>query len=219
MPEAERTPPDVYPPFGLAPNLLPESTYPMKSTSVVPKIAVPAITLLLGGASLLFASPAFAEEDPTSSDTFVAPVDEGVCEDLDTGHLYPVDTVAELEIFAPEGELISGYCVKAGSIVQGDGPEFYAVDPPQQSVTISHKSGKDISHYSVSYVPEPTPTPTPEPTPEPTPTPTEPPAGGGDGGAELAETGFDAGWLPFVGIGALALGAALVVPRLGATRR
>ncbi|UUZ59187.1 hypothetical protein [Nocardioides sp. B-3] len=45
---------------------------------------------------------------------------EGVC----TGtHLEPDNqTTKSLTFTAPEGQLISGYCVKAGSIKQGDGP-------------------------------------------------------------------------------------------------
>jgi hypothetical protein len=71
---------------------------------------------------------------------------------------------------APEGYLISEYCVKAGSIEQGDGPEYVTVDPPASSVTISHSSGKAISHYSLTLVQIPTPTEVP-----PTVTPTDVP--------------------------------------------
>jgi hypothetical protein len=81
-------------------------------------------------------------------------------------------------VTAPEGFLIAGYCVKAGSDNQGDGPVDVVVDPPMAKVTITHPSGKGISHYVLVLVPVPEPTPTPtEPTPtptEPTPTPTEP---------------------------------------------
>lgn len=72
---------------------------------------------------------------------------------------------------APDGMLVSGYCVKAGSVQQGNGPEYTVVDPPAKTVTIAHSSGKDISHYSVTLVPEET-----EPTDTPiTDTPTEQP--------------------------------------------
>jgi hypothetical protein len=73
---------------------------------------------------------------------------------------------------APEGYLISEYCVKAGSAEQGDGPEYVTVDPPASSVTISHSSGKAISHYSLTLVQIPTVTPTDVP---PTVTPTHTP--------------------------------------------
>ena len=53
-----------------------------------------------------------------------------------------------LTITAPDGYVITGYCVKAGSAKQGNGPESYVVDPPVTSVVISHSSGKGISHYS-----------------------------------------------------------------------
>ena len=85
---------------------------------------------------------------------------------------------ASLTLTAPEGKLISGYCVKAGSANQGLGPEFYTVDPPAKSVTISHSSGKDISHYSLTFVDEQTPptetTPTDTTPTETTPTETTP---------------------------------------------
>ena len=53
-----------------------------------------------------------------------------------------------LTIVAPDGFVITGYCVKAGSAKQGDGAEPYVLDPPATSVVISHSSGKGISHYS-----------------------------------------------------------------------
>ncbi len=104
----------------------------------------------------------------------------GVCSGT---HLYPADDdTKSIEVTAPDGQLISGYCVKAGSIKQGDGPEYVVVDPPVKTVTISHSSGKDISHYTVTFVDEPdgtTTTTTPDGTttttvPETT-TTTEPP--------------------------------------------
>jgi hypothetical protein len=52
-----------------------------------------------------------------------------------------------LTITAPDGFVITGYCVKAGSAKQGNGPESYVVDAAT-SVVISHSSGKGISHYS-----------------------------------------------------------------------
>lgn len=182
----------------------------MKIKSVVPIAAV-----LIGGASLFFAAPAFAEEGGT--DETLSAVVEAVCEEGNSGKIDLGGGNVTYEITADEGYVITAYCVKAGSAEQGDGPEYYEVDPPQESVVIEHSTGKEISHYS--FTQELIPTPTPTPTPEPTPTPSDPPPGGGDGGAKLAETGFEAGWLPLVGIGALALGAALVVPRLVAKRR
>ncbi|UUZ59181.1 hypothetical protein [Nocardioides sp. B-3] len=60
--------------------------------------------------------------------------------------------------------------MKAGSAQQGNGPVNVVVDPPAASVTITHPSGKDISHYTVTLVPTPTPTPTPSLSATPTPT-------------------------------------------------
>jgi hypothetical protein len=77
--------------------------------------------------------------------------DEKVCLEFDTGH--KTDAVGgSMTIYAPEGKLIAEVCVKAGSENQGDGPEYTKYEPPVASVTISHPSKKDISHYSVRYV-------------------------------------------------------------------
>ena len=78
--------------------------------------------------------------------------DGQVCPNNDTGHISA--STPSVTVSAPDGKLISGYCVKAGSANQGLGPEFVTVDPPQKTVTITHSSGKDISHYSLSYVDE-----------------------------------------------------------------
>jgi hypothetical protein len=50
--------------------------------------------------------------------------------------------------------VITGYCVKAGSINQGDGPVYYD-GLNLTSLVISHPTGKAVSHYSVSYGPAP----------------------------------------------------------------
>lgn len=74
-------------------------------------------------------------------------------------------------VTAPDGYLISGYCVKAGSVKNGAGPETVTVDPPVAEVTISHSSGKAVSHYTlVTVAAEPTPTEPPAPAEEPAPT-------------------------------------------------
>lgn len=79
-----------------------------------------------------------------------ASTNPGVCAGT---HLFPPnDHTKSITVTAPEGKLISGYCVKAGSIKQGNGPFYDTVDPPSKSETISHPSGKDISHYTVTYV-------------------------------------------------------------------
>lgn len=85
-----------------------------------------------------------------------------------------------LEVTAEPGYLITGYCVKAGSDKQGDGPVDVVVDPPAATVTISHPSGKAISHYTlVTIKAEPTPEPSPsEPSQEPTVVPSGEPSEG-----------------------------------------
>ena len=174
-----------------------------------------AALLLTGGAVVFSAAPAYAEE----------PVNEGVCAGLDSGKIDVEGDVKVITITAPEGYLITGYCVKAGSIKQGNGPEYVELETPVESIDIDHSSGKDISHYSFSYT-EKTHTTPPTTT---TPVHTDP-AGGGDGGGkhseapkgggeQLAETGFDNGWLLFAGLGAMALGGAIAAPRIAAAKR
>jgi hypothetical protein len=88
-----------------------------------------------------------------------------------------VDVVGDhktVEVTAEPGYLITGYCVKAGpggkagSSNEDLGPVDVVVDPPSATVTISHPSGKDVSHYTLVTVKVgSTPTPT-EPGEEPT---------------------------------------------------
>lgn len=102
------------------------------------------IVLALIAGSVCFAGSMVA------ADGTVATADNGqVCSGLDSGKQNgePPDPVV-----APEGKLIDSYCVKAGSANQGDGPVYVTVSPPKESVTLTYPGGKDISHWSVSYV-------------------------------------------------------------------
>lgn len=72
---------------------------------------------------------------------------------------------SSVTVTAPEGQLITGYCVKAGSEASGDGPVYVTLDEPVSEVTITYPSGKDISHYIVFYTAAPVETTT---TPAPT---------------------------------------------------
>lgn len=128
------------------------------------------------GAAALLALGLYATVSAVASASPVVTAVEDVCPE--DGKVEPGGSQQSITVTAPEGQVITGYCVKAGSAQQGDGPEYTYFDPPVTEVTITHSSGKDISHYTVFYAPAPTPTPTPtEPSPtptEPSPTPTEP---------------------------------------------
>ena len=113
-----------------------------------------AAAMLAGGFALISSAPAAASE---------------VCGPLDSGKIDTSGDPATVTVTAPEGKLIDGYCVKAGSSKQGDGPVYVDVDPPVKTITFGHPSGKDVSHYSVSY------TDAPPPTTSTTTTTTEPP--------------------------------------------
>ncbi|WP_434992934.1 excalibur calcium-binding domain-containing protein [Arthrobacter sp. Ld5] len=95
--------------------------------------------------------------------------DRQVCGEGTSGKIDVSGGQTAIVVTAPEGQLIASYCVKAGSSKQGEGPQNVELVPPVSQVTISHASGKDISHYSYTLVPAPvvvTPevpeTPTPE---------------------------------------------------------
>ncbi|PRZ06469.1 hypothetical protein BCE75_10690 [Isoptericola sp. CG 20/1183] len=100
---------------------------------------------------------------------------DNVCPDMDVAKT-DVDGEREtITLTAPEGKLISAYCVKAGSAQQGDGPKIVTLDEPVAEVTISYVAGgkcKAISHYAVAYVDAGTPTDVPDESTDPTPKPT-----------------------------------------------
>ena len=120
--------------------------------------------LAIGGALLAAVTVTAAAATASTNDQ--------VCPDLTTGHLDGGDET-EITITAPEGTLIVSYCVKAGSAEQEEGPEIVVLPEGVESITISHSSGKEISHYSYEYLPilEPT-------TTRPSPPPPPPPPGG-----------------------------------------
>lgn len=96
--------------------------------------------------------------------------DGNVCPPGDSGKIDVPGDQLSVTVTAPAGFLISGYCVKAGSVQGGTGgPVFVVVNPPQKTVTITYPGGKAVSHYSVTYVPV-----TPPTTPPPS-TTTKPP--------------------------------------------
>lgn len=90
------------------------------------------------------------------------PPHDGVCTALDSGKIDVSGSHETLTVEAPDGFLIDGYCVKAGSINQGLGPEYFTLTTPVAELTFGHSSGKDISHYSLSFTPVPIVQPTPE---------------------------------------------------------
>ena len=131
----------------------------MRKTTVLGATALLVAGLMVPSAAA-FAAPVAVAPVATTGDA-TCPKDGKV--DVEGDH-------TTLVVTAPDGYLIIGYCVKAGSAKQGLGPEFVEVDPPATQVTISHSSGKDISHYTLETVEAES---TPEPT-EPGTEPTEP---------------------------------------------
>jgi hypothetical protein len=90
---------------------------------------------------------------------FVSPAqatdaNDQVCEGLDSGKIDTDNSPATVTVTAPDGYFIDEYCVKAGSIENGNGPVYMPVDPPVKTLTFDYPGGKAISHYSVGYVAE-----------------------------------------------------------------
>jgi hypothetical protein len=100
---------------------------------------------------------------------------EATCPPLDTGHLTDANDQTSVTITAPEGQVIVQVCLKAGSAEQGLGPEFFNFDPGVTTITLSHSSGKEISHYSVDFADAPPPPPNGPPPNGTTPTTTAAP--------------------------------------------
>lgn len=111
------------------------------------------------GAAVLLALGLYATASVMASAVPIAPAEAGVCPA--EGEVEVSGEQTSVTVTAPAGMVITGYCVKAGSVRQGNGPVFVTLDEPATTVTITHVSGKAISHYSVFYEPTPTPTPTP----------------------------------------------------------
>jgi hypothetical protein len=116
---------------------------------------------------------------------------EQACPGLSTGQIDAKDAPS-VTYTAPEGQLITAYCVKAGSENQGDGPVIVQVDPPQSSITFSYPGRDAVSHYSIQLTSVTTTTaaPTTFPTPNTFGVPggdttTTQPGGGGGGGTGM----------------------------------
>ncbi len=111
-----------------------------------------AAATLLGGLALT-STPASAIDDEV--DQIAVVPDDRVC-DQPPAHQPPVpSTTKTMLLIAPEGKVIVATCVKAGSAIQGEGPDYKTYGEGVASVTISHPSGKDISHYTVTYADKP----------------------------------------------------------------
>lgn len=76
-----------------------------------------------------------------------------VCPDMDLAKTDVKGEAGTLTLTAPEGELISAYCLKSGS---GDlGPKLVVLDEPVAEIVVAYPAGgkaKAISHYAVEYV-------------------------------------------------------------------
>lgn len=97
-----------------------------------------------------------------------------VCPDMDEPRTNTTGDPETIELVAPEGKLISAYCLKSGSDNADLGPKIVELDVPVDRLTVAYPTGgtcKAISHYAVTYVDAgvvaSTPPSTPAETPEP----------------------------------------------------
>lgn len=140
--------------------------------------ALGAVALLAVG---LGAAPAAAAPVATDTSEYV---DANTCKDVpEFADVLKVDTDDEpmsVTVDAPEGQVITKYCVKAASTKNGGGPLVVTLDEPAESVTIGYKDqyGKDraISHYCVITTDVPTPDPSDDPSVDPSDDPSTDPS-------------------------------------------
>jgi hypothetical protein len=107
-----------------------------------------------------------------------------VCAPLDSGKIDTRRDPMTVHVVAPAGKVIVGYCVKAGSVNQGEGPRYYDIEPGVSAFDVAYIANpkRAVSHYSLSFAPAGTPTASAAPattapaTPTATPTVTAPPA-------------------------------------------
>jgi hypothetical protein len=82
--------------------------------------------------------------------TVSAPVVEAntlVCAEGDSGKIDTTNEPKTVTVTAPDGKLISGYCVKAGTEALS-----FVVEPPVKTLVIDHPNKDSVSHYSLTYV-------------------------------------------------------------------
>lgn len=77
--------------------------------------------------------------------------DGKVCLPLDSGKIDTTGDPQTVTVHAPEGKVLTGYCVKAGSALQGDGPVYVTLEETTDVLVIRHPSGKAVSHYALTY--------------------------------------------------------------------
>lgn len=85
------------------------------------------------------------------SGSATASTDGQVCSALTSGKIDTKGDPQTVTISAPPGQEITGYCVKAGSAQQGDGPAYFTLGEPVSNLTFGHPSRKAVSHYSFTY--------------------------------------------------------------------
>ena len=141
-----------------------------------------AAAVLVGGAVLALGVPIVSIQAGSGSPN------EQVCPNFSTGQIEANDAPS-VTYTAPEGQLITAYCVKAASENQGDGPVIVQVNPPRSSITFSYPDRDAVAHYSIQLTSVSTTTaaPTNFPTPNTFGAPggdttTTQPGGGGGGG-------------------------------------
>jgi hypothetical protein len=74
------------------------------------------------------------------------PAEGQICPGFDSGKIDVTEDVTSIRIDAPEGQLITAVCVKAGPTA-----EITTFDPGRTFVILEHSTLKDISHYSVQF--------------------------------------------------------------------
>lgn len=142
----------------------PTTTRPRRTTALAGGLST---LLALGTVTAFTAGTATAQGQPDR---------DQVCAPLSSTKIDTTGDPMTVVLTAPAGMLITDYCVKGGSINQGDGPQYVTLDSPLPSIAITYYSTaaakyRAVSHYSFSTTPVTAPEPDPDPAPDPQPVP------------------------------------------------
>jgi hypothetical protein len=119
----------------------------MKTTSQL--ISALASFMILGACATGHDDLSSAEEAAKRGQEVCGAFGDGTGASGGTGKIDVDGDLASVFVSAPSGYLIDAYCVKAGTDVV-----LVIVDPAKASLQLTAPNGKDVSHFSLRFIPE-----------------------------------------------------------------
>jgi hypothetical protein len=126
----------------------------LKRSRVLRSLGATAMVAVVAGAVVATGAQAGSKAGSGGQQITICPANAGVPDettpnDEGTPKVDVAEDLNELYVEAPNGYLIDRYCVKAGTTT-----EYVDVKPPQASIYLTASNLKDISHYSLHFIPE-----------------------------------------------------------------